>query len=96
MIPVSASPVLYDIKPAALEVVRKEVMEAHSGGRRDMRAVIYDGIKAVREGRDPLHVIRDPRKNDQSAMVVVSEVVPETTDYRDAWKKHTARPQAAE
>jgi hypothetical protein len=60
------------------------------------RRQILDGIKAVQDGRDPLHVVRDPRHNDQSAMVVVSEVVPDTIDYRDVWKTHAARPQAAE
>jgi hypothetical protein len=60
------------------------------------RRQLLDGVQAVLEGRDPLHVVRDPRRNDQSAMVVVSEVVPDSTDYRDVWKKHVARRQAAE
>ncbi len=60
------------------------------------RRQLLDGIQAVLAGRDPLHVVRDPRQNDQSAMVVVSEVVPDSADYRDVWKKHVARRHAAE
>lgn len=57
------------------------------------RRQLLAGIEAVREGKDPAHVIRDERKNDMSDLVVVSEVVPATTNHRTYWKdKHVRKP----
>jgi hypothetical protein len=57
------------------------------------RRQLLAGIEAVREGKDPAHVIRDERDDDMSDLVVVSEVVPATTNHRTYWKdKHVCKP----
>jgi hypothetical protein len=50
------------------------------------------GIAAVEAGREPIHVIRDPAQNDMSHIVVVSEVIPPDTDYKDLWKIRAQKP----
>ena len=60
------------------------------------RRQLLSGVAAVQAGRDPLHVIRDPARNDMSHIVVVSEVVPPDTDHKDLWKKWVQKPHAAE
>jgi hypothetical protein len=60
------------------------------------RRVLLAAIASVEAGRDPIHVIRDPTQADMSHIVVVSEVVPPDTDYKDLWKRRTQKPQAAE
>jgi phenylpropionate dioxygenase-like ring-hydroxylating dioxygenase large terminal subunit len=49
------------------------------------RKLILNGIKAVQEGRDPQHVVRDPAENRFNDIVVFSEVIPNSTD----WKEYT-------
>jgi len=46
------------------------------------RKQLFRGIQDVTEGRDPQHVIRDPRKNRFPHMVVISEVVSTATDIK--------------
>jgi len=46
------------------------------------RKLLLKGIQDVKEGRDPLHVVRDPRKNDFAHLAVISEVAPKTADIR--------------
>ncbi|HEY6257105.1 MAG TPA: Rieske 2Fe-2S domain-containing protein [Xanthobacteraceae bacterium] len=59
------------------------------------RRQLLAAIAAVQAGRDPIHVIRDPAQNDMSHIVVVSEVIPPGTDYRDLWKSRAPKPRAS-
>ncbi|MBM2803376.1 MAG: phthalate 4,5-dioxygenase [Deltaproteobacteria bacterium] len=49
------------------------------------RKLILNAIKDVREGREPQHVIRDPQANRFANLVVLSDVIPKSTD----WKEYT-------
>ena len=49
------------------------------------RKLILNGIKDVQEGRDPQHVIRDPKANSFSNLVVISDVIAKSMD----WKEYT-------
>jgi len=51
------------------------------------RKQLLKAIKDVQEGRDPLHVIRDPKNNRFPHMVVISEVVPTSNDIKDYVQK---------
>ena len=51
------------------------------------RKQLLKAIKDVQEGRDPLHVIRDPEHNRFPHMVVISEVVPTSNDIKDYVQK---------
>ncbi len=51
------------------------------------RKQLLKAIKDVQEGRDPLHVIRDPKNNSFPHMVVISEVVPTSNDIKDYVQK---------
>ena len=46
------------------------------------RKLLLKGIQDVKEGRDPLHVVRDPKVNDFSHLAVISEVAPKAADIR--------------
>jgi len=46
------------------------------------RKLLLKGIQDVKEGRDPLHVVRDPRKNKFMHLAVISEVAPKGADIR--------------
>jgi phenylpropionate dioxygenase-like ring-hydroxylating dioxygenase large terminal subunit len=56
------------------------------------RRQLLAGVAAVQAGRDPIHVIRDPALDDMSHIVVVSEVIPPDTDYKDLWKIRAQKP----
>ncbi len=60
------------------------------------RRHILAAIEDVQAGRDPVHVIRDPAKNDMSSLVVASEIVPPGFDHHDLWKLRSRKKQAAE
>jgi phthalate 4,5-dioxygenase len=49
------------------------------------RQMLLKAIRDVKEGRDPMHVIRDPQLNHFAHIVVHSELVPASTD----WKQYT-------
>lgn len=49
------------------------------------RKLILNGIKDVQEGRDPQHVIRDPKSNRFANLVVISDVIAKSLD----WKEYT-------
>lgn len=51
------------------------------------RKLIIGGIRDVKEGRDPLHVIRDPKLNRWSNLAVISEVVPEHRHWKQYVKE---------
>ena len=46
------------------------------------RKLLLKGMQDVKEGRDPLHVIRDPQVNNFSHLAVISEVAPASADIR--------------
>jgi phenylpropionate dioxygenase-like ring-hydroxylating dioxygenase large terminal subunit len=46
------------------------------------RKLLLKGIEDVKAGRDPLHVVRDPRANKFSHIAVLSEVAPKGADIR--------------
>lgn len=47
-----------------------------------MRGAIYGAIQDVREGADPLHVVRDAARNDFSHIMPREEVRPASGDWR--------------
>jgi hypothetical protein len=47
------------------------------------RKLLLNAIKDVREGRQPQHVIRDPRTNRFPHLVVHSELVPAAADWKE-------------
>ncbi len=51
------------------------------------RKLLLSGIEDVRQGRDPKHLIRDPKANRFSHLVVVSEVVPGALHWKEHAKK---------
>lgn len=46
------------------------------------RKLLLNAINDLKEGRDPQHVIRDPARNRFSHIVVLSELVPSSTDHK--------------
>ena len=60
------------------------------------RRQLLQAIQDVQAGHDPIHVIRDPAKNDMSHIVVVSEVIPADIDHHEVWKGRMQKPRAAE
>ena len=50
------------------------------------RRQLLAGIAAIEAGCDPIHVIRDPARNDMSHIAVVSRVIPPGADHRSVWK----------
>lgn len=46
------------------------------------RKLLLKGIGDVKEGRDPMHVVRDPQANNFSHLAVISEVAPKAADIR--------------
>ena len=57
------------------------------------RKLLLAAIKEVEQGREPRHVIRDPKKNCFPHLVVLSEVVPASTDCKQYMKKVEAENQ---
>jgi phthalate 4,5-dioxygenase oxygenase subunit len=51
------------------------------------RRQLLAAVREVAEGRDPLHVVRDPAQADASNIVVVSEVIPSDVDPREFWRQ---------
>ena len=49
------------------------------------RKLILNAIKDVQEGREPQHVIRDPKANRLANLVVLSDVIAKSSD----WKEYT-------
>jgi phthalate 4,5-dioxygenase oxygenase subunit len=47
------------------------------------RKLIVNAINDVKAGRDPMHVVRDPKLNKLPHIVVISEVVPATADWKE-------------
>jgi len=57
---------------------------------------LLEAIKDVNEGKEPRGVRRDPAANDFSHMVVLSEVLPKSVDYKRAWMNRIVTKNAAE
>ena len=55
------------------------------------RKLLLKAMEDVRAGKDPLHVVRDPKLNRYPHMVVISEVVPSSIDWKDYAHKVEAR-----
>lgn len=51
------------------------------------RKLLLQGIQDVKQGRDPLHVLRDPSQNDFSHLAVLSEVADGATDIKAMVKR---------
>jgi hypothetical protein len=47
------------------------------------------------EGKDPLHVIRDPTKNHFPQIFVRDEMIPSTADWRTYWQEAVDAAEAA-
>jgi phthalate 4,5-dioxygenase oxygenase subunit len=54
------------------------------------RKLILKAIKDVQEGREPQHVVRDPKANRFNNIVVISDVIPLASD----WKEYTRSREA--
>jgi hypothetical protein len=57
------------------------------------RKLLLNAIKDVKEGRQPQHVMRDPKLNDFSHLVVLSELVPSSTDLKQFVRDRAADSQ---
>ena len=51
------------------------------------RKLLLNGIEDVKQGRDPRHLIRDPKVNRFPHLMVTSEVVPGSMDWKEYAKK---------
>jgi phthalate 4,5-dioxygenase oxygenase subunit len=59
------------------------------------RKLLLSSIRDVEEGREPRHVIRDPKKNYLPHLVVLSEIIPASTDCKQYMKKVESENHAA-
>jgi len=55
------------------------------------RKLILNGIKDVQEGREPQHVIRDPKANNFPNLVVISDVVAKSIDWKEYTRSRAAK-----
>lgn len=60
------------------------------------RRQVLDAIEDVKAGKEPRGVLRDAKTSDRSHMVVMSEVVPKSMDYKTAWQRRIVTKTAAE
>lgn len=51
------------------------------------RRVMLRTIRSLQEGKEPPHIVRDPKKNHFPEIVVLSEVIPLSEDWKGCWKK---------
>jgi hypothetical protein len=58
------------------------------------RKLLLNGIEDVKQGRDPRHLIRDPKVNRFPHLMVTSEVVPGSMDWKEYAKKLIDEKQA--
>jgi phenylpropionate dioxygenase-like ring-hydroxylating dioxygenase large terminal subunit len=56
------------------------------------RKLILNAINDVKAGREPLHVVRDPKSNEFSHIAVISEVIPAAADFKDYVRKLAENP----
>jgi len=50
------------------------------------RRALLNGIRKMQQDGDPLHVIRDPSANRFPHLLVLSEVIPDSADWKSYWK----------
>jgi hypothetical protein len=50
------------------------------------RRLLLQGIRAIREGKEPPHVVRDPAANRFHHLVTRNDVLPSTVDWRTYWR----------
>jgi len=55
------------------------------------RKLILNGIKDVQEGREPQHVIREPKANNFPNLVVISDVVDKSIDWKEYTRSRAAK-----
>jgi hypothetical protein len=55
------------------------------------RKLLLKAMDDVQSGKDPLHVIRDPKRNRFPHMVVISELVDSSIDWKDYARRAEAR-----
>lgn len=58
------------------------------------RKLLEKAIRDVQEGREPPHVIRDPSQNRFPHLLVISDMIPGTADFRDYTKSLEAEARA--
>ncbi len=58
------------------------------------RKQLLQAMNDVQAGKDPTHVVRDPKLNQFSHLVVISEVISSSVDWKDHTKKAEARLKA--
>jgi phenylpropionate dioxygenase-like ring-hydroxylating dioxygenase large terminal subunit len=58
------------------------------------RKVVLKAIREVQEGREPPHIIRDPKLNRFPNMIIHVNVVPSSTDWKEYCKKLEAESRA--
>lgn len=58
------------------------------------RKLLEKAIRDVQEGREPPHVIRDPSQNRFPHLLVISDMIPGTADFRDYTKSREAEARA--
>jgi phthalate 4,5-dioxygenase oxygenase subunit len=51
------------------------------------RRLLLQAVRDVQEGRDPLHVIREPEKNRFPHLQVMSAVIPRSKEWRGVWQE---------
>ncbi len=51
------------------------------------RKLLLNAIRDVQEGKDPQHVVRDAKANSFQHLVVISEVIPAST----SWKQYASK-----
>ena len=51
------------------------------------RLLLLRAIRNLQKGKEPPHVVRDPKANDFPHLVVLSEVVPDREDWRTYWTR---------
>jgi hypothetical protein len=51
------------------------------------RKLLLSAMQEVKEGKEPRHIIRDPKENRFSRLVVLSEILPASTDWKQYVKQ---------
>lgn len=59
------------------------------------RRLLLKAVRAVQEGGEAPHVIRDPAKNDMQDIICADAVIPAGHDWRTSWREHLVVPVSA-
>jgi|SRR5579871_1286682 len=60
-----------------------------------MRKLMLQAIRDVEEGRDPLHVVRDPARNVYPDLIARDDVLAAGVPWRNHWKRQSDVPESA-